>query len=63
MTLSCLPNGPILCPVCVPPGGTINAPWLCTFPYYYCPDQAADNYAGLYGRAIGNSVGLRWRMA
>ncbi|MBA9063230.1 starch synthase [Methylobacterium fujisawaense] len=26
-------------------------------------DQAADNYAGLYGRAIGNSVGLRWRMA
>ena len=24
-------------------------------------DQAADNYAGLYGRAIGNSIALRWR--
>ncbi|MFC6742308.1 glycogen synthase GlgA [Methylobacterium tardum] len=26
-------------------------------------DQAADNYAGLYGRAIGNSIALRWRAA
>jgi starch synthase len=26
-------------------------------------DRAAENYAGLYGRAIGNSVGLRWRAA
>ncbi|MCJ2056629.1 glycogen synthase GlgA [Methylobacterium sp. J-048] len=26
-------------------------------------DQAADNYAGLYARAIGNSPALRWRAA
>lgn len=26
-------------------------------------DRAAEDYAGLYGRAIGNSVGLRWRAA